>query len=262
MSVTSFGKVIPVTGQDLGFPGNISRIGERVIAARQALATRSTNQIYFGAASVIIPDATGGTYQSVADFIAQAPANAASVATQFAGAAVREVKTMLTYPEGQTPGIDLTGFYAPGKIAEILERGSMTVSVTSGAATSQAPVFIRTATNAGAAGSAVGDFVAEADAAVATTMGTTSGSANITVASGTGIIVGQFATGVGIPANTVVIAVNGTTVTLSQNATATAASGVAVSFQGTVQAPNTVFRTGYMDENNFAEITIKVRNAA
>lgn len=65
---------------------------------------------------------------------------------------------------------------------------------------------------------------------VTTTMGTTTSSKDITVASATGILAGQRAVGVGIPDGAFVTGVSGTTITLSDAATATAASGVAVSF--------------------------------
>ena len=69
---------------------------------------------------------------------------------------------------------------------------------------------------------------------VATTGSTTSASATVTVASATGIALGQKVAGTGIPANTTVQALAGTTVTLSANATATG-SGVALTFTGQAQ---------------------------
>lgn len=69
----------------------------------------------------------------------------------------------------------------------------------------------------------------------ATTISTTSGSAAATVASGTGIVVGQKVISANVPAGTTVSAVVGTAVTLSANATATAA-GTAVTFSTPVVA--------------------------
>jgi hypothetical protein len=64
----------------------------------------------------------------------------------------------------------------------------------------------------------------------ASTTGTaSSGSTALTVASGTGIVVGQEVRGTGIPYMTTVAAVSGTSVTLSQN-TSAALSGTAVTF--------------------------------
>jgi hypothetical protein len=188
----SFGGVIPVTALNLGFLGNVSRIGERVIAARQVLST-TPNPISFGQACVIIPDATGGTWQSISDFIAGA---GTFTAPRFAGIAVRNVKTYLTYVglgSVQTPQI---GNYGPGQIAEVLERGSITVKINNGTPASQGPVYVRTVANAGIPAGVVGGLEAVAD--------------------GT---------------NTVVV-------------------------------PGVVFRTGVLDANGVAEVTILSRTAA
>jgi hypothetical protein len=64
---------------------------------------------------------------------------------------------------------------------------------------------------------------------VSTTAGITSADDDITVASATGIEVGMYAYGAGIPQGATVSGISGTTVTLSANATATGAS-VAVKF--------------------------------
>ena len=69
MGSTPFGAVIPVTGLNIGFVGEVSRTADPpVIAAHQASATNLLN-ILFGGPVVLLGDATGGTWQSVADFI-------------------------------------------------------------------------------------------------------------------------------------------------------------------------------------------------
>lgn len=67
----AFGAVIPVTGLNTGFLGQVSRTnsGEPCIVARLANAL-NTNNISFGDTVVLLPDATGGTYRQLADFIA------------------------------------------------------------------------------------------------------------------------------------------------------------------------------------------------
>lgn len=157
--MSSFGGVIPVTALNLGFLGNVSRLGERVIAARPVKAN-TPNPINFGDGVVIVPDATGGTYQSIADFIAGA---GTFTATSLAGVAVRNVKTNLLYiglGNVQTPQI---GQYAPGSIAEILERGSITVKINNGTPASQGPVFVRKTANGAIPAGVVGGFEAVAD---------------------------------------------------------------------------------------------------
>ena len=90
----SFGQVIPVTGPNLGFPGNISRFGDRVVKARPFAPLTSTNNLNFGDPAVLIPTTTGGTWTSVADFIATV-ANIGKLAKQFAGKPVKGEVTLV-----------------------------------------------------------------------------------------------------------------------------------------------------------------------
>lgn len=66
----AFGAVIPVTGLNLGFLGQVSRTnsGDPVIVARQA-NSGNLNNIAFGDAVVLLPDSAGGTYRQMADFL-------------------------------------------------------------------------------------------------------------------------------------------------------------------------------------------------
>lgn len=159
--VTSFGGVIPVTTLNLGYPGNVSRIGERVIASRQVLLT-TPNAINFGDTVVIVADSVGGTYQSVKDFIATP---GTMTAARFAGVAVRNVKTMLQFIAWGNTQSALYGQYAPGQMAEVLERGSITVKINNGTPVSQAGVFLRTVYNASIPAGVVGGLEAVADGA-------------------------------------------------------------------------------------------------
>lgn len=267
MAYTSFGQVIPVTGPNLGFAGQVSRLGERVVPAREFVPYNSALNLNFGDPAVIIPNAQGGYYTSVADFVANATANIGLVASAFAGAAVREVQTQLAYPYGAgiVPGTQQLGYYAPGQIAEVLERGNITIPLSVGSPNAESQLYTRVVANAAVTAGVIGDWETNPAAtdlfSVATTL--TEGSTAATVASGTNIQVGQVISGVGIAAGTYVAAVAGTSVTLSQAATATFAStGSVLTFSNLVALPNTVARTGYVDVNGICEITIKVRNAA
>lgn len=191
--MSAFGATIPVTGLNNGFIGQISRTGERVVTSRPVLST-TPNPIPFGAPVVIIPTAGGGdSYQSVADFIAGA---GVFTAAKFAGVAVREVKTNLSYLALETLGTPQIGSYAQNEMAEALERGSINVQVNVGAPASQGPVYIRIALNGAIPAGVVGGFEAAADGA------------------------------------------------------------------NTIQLTNVVFRTGVLDSNNVAEITLLNRVAA
>lgn len=264
MTQYAFGQVIPVTGMNIGFPGAVSRFGERVIAARPFTPTTSTNNLSFGDPAVWVADATGGHYTSIADFVGTV-ANIAKVAAQFAGMAVREVKTQLTYGQNVQPGVQQVGYYSTGQMAEVLERGSGTVVLSVGAPQNGDQVYSRVVLNGAVAAGVLGDWETNPAAtdlfSVATTL--TQGSTAATVASGTNIVVGQIITGAGIAPGTYVAAVAGTAVTLSQAATATfATTGSILTFSNLVALPGVVARTGYVDANSMLEITLKNRVAA
>ncbi len=261
----SFGQVIGVTGPENGFQGTVSRFGERVIAARVFQPNNVLSNLFFGDPAVIIPTATGGTYNSVADFVAANPANISLVAQYFAGFAVREVKTQLTYPAGQQPGLQQVGYYASGQMAEVLERGSGTVLLTVGTPFAEAQVYTRVVLNANVPAGFIGDW--ETNPAATDLFGTTATAAAIgtalTVASGANTINGQIVAGFGIAPGTHVVSGGGTAnIVLSQNTTAIIPAGTPVTFSNLVALPNVVARTGHVDGNNIFEITIKVRNAA
>jgi hypothetical protein len=194
----SFGAVIPVTGLNLGFLGQVSRLGKRTITARIANNVTNSTAILFGAPVVIVANtnSAGGAYQSVADFI-----NVSSgtfTAALFAGIAVREVKTNLTYSAATPLSMVVAGSYAPGTMAEVLEEGTITVNIPVGTPVSQNPVWVRTVLNGAIPAGIIGDLEAVADGS-----------------------------------NTVSLATVGT-----------------------------VFRTGVLDANNTAEVTIRNRVAA
>jgi hypothetical protein len=172
-SGTPFGAVIPVTGLNIGFLGQVSRTGERVIAAGQASAQLTpfvADAIAFADAVYLVPDTTaqgatpsaptqpapltsslGGTYMSLrAAIIGTGTPGSPSggitfSAPYFSGIAVRLVKTMLGYP--QVPGTLAIGSYAPGEVMEVLERGSVVVRVWAGTPQRNQPVYLRTAYN-------------------------------------------------------------------------------------------------------------------
>src|ERR1700733_6773290 len=160
MTQFTFGQVIPVTGPNIGFQGTVSRFGERVIAARTVISTNTTN-LNFGDPSVLIPGAAGtgkDNYDSVADFVAAAVSNIGLISQYFAGMAVREVKTMLTYPAGQIPGLQQVGYYSAGQMAEVLERGSGTVLLSVGTPASQAQLYTRVVLNTAITAGLIGDW--------------------------------------------------------------------------------------------------------
>jgi hypothetical protein len=134
--------------------------------ARPAQPTNLLN-INFGDPVVLIKNATGGYWQSVADFVIgagtpSAPTGGAFTALLFAGVAVREVKTMLTYP--YTPGPAGIGNYAPGQIAEALEVGSIPVQFhVATTPVAGGPVYVRILLNGAITAGVIGGFETAAD---------------------------------------------------------------------------------------------------
>lgn len=255
----SFGVSLPVVALNNGFLGAVSRVGYPVIAARQVLST-TANPINFGAGVVAVAGGANGDYawQSIADFIA---GGGTFTAAKFAGVAVREVKTNLAYVALESIPANLIGSYAQGEMAEVLESGSVCVQINNGTPVSQGPVYVRTVANGTIPAGVVGGFEAVNDNAVNTTAAAaTTNSTTLTVSSATGIAIGQLITGIGIPANTYVTNVVGTTLTLSN--AATVGSAAALNFSNTTALVDVVFRTGNLDANSVAEITILNRIAA
>ena len=283
MGSPSFGTVIPVLALNLGFPGNVSRVGERVIHARQVSPT-TANPIKFGEGAVIVPDSMGGTVQSLADFI---NGGGNFDGNNFAGIAVRNVKTNLNYSTLGNTANPYIGSFAQTTMAGILERGSVAVTINNGTPISQSPVFVRTVLNGGIPAGVVGGFEAVADGTIAAGLaGTGNGTATglvigagaeneaftvtftsataykVTDANGNVIGYGKIVATTG---KTSYFASNRVSFLLTQGSAVfdnTSVFTLTVSALLTVGLPDVVFTTGVMDGNNTAEITLKNRVAA
>jgi hypothetical protein len=263
----SFGQVINVTGPNNGFQGSVSRFGERLITAREFVPYTATNNLNFGDPAIILPGvgSGGGAFTSVADAVGSSAANIALIASAFAGMAVREVKTQLTYPAGQTPGIQQVGYYANQQIAEVLERGSGTILLSVGAPQAGAQLYTRVVLNGAVPAGTVGDWETNPAATDLFSTTATAGAIGtaITLASGANTKNGQVVTGFGIAPGSYIVSGGGTTsIVINQNTTAIIPAGTPITLSNLVALPSTVARTGSLDSNNILEITIKNRNAA
>ncbi len=263
----SFGQVINVTGPNNGFQGTVSRFGERVIMAREFIPYNVANNLYFGDPTVILPGvgSGGGAVTSVFDAVSASAANIALIAQNFAGFAVREVKTQLTYGAGQQPGIQQVGYYTNQQMAEVAERANGTILLSVGAPLAEDQVYTRVVTNVAVPAGLIGDW--ETNPAATDLFSTTATAAAIgtavTVASATNTKNGQVVTGFGIAPGSYVVSGGGTTaIVLNKATTAIIPAGTPITFSNLVALPNVVARTGHLDTNNILEITIKVRNAA
>jgi len=245
-------KVIPVTGLNLGPVGSVSQSDFPLRTPRQVKST-DTKSVAFGEPVVLNSD---NTYSSVAQTLANA-AGSISAASAL-GIAVANTRTNPTFPMAGSLGVVTPGgSYAPATIADVLTQGTVNIQVNNGTPTAGGAVFIRLVANASIPAGIVGMLEAVADT-VATTGTASSGSTALTVASGTGIAVGQLVTGAGIAAGTYVAAVSGTSVTLSANTTA-ALSSTAVTFANTVVVNCMKFKTGVLGSDGTAQVTIPTR---
>lgn len=266
MPQISFGQVINVTGPGNGFPGTVSRFGERVIAARPFMPSNVALNLNFGDPAVIIPNNLGGYFDSVADFVAASAANVGLVAAYFAGMAVREVKTQLVYPAGQTPGILQVGYYANEQMSEVLERGSGTILLAAGDPLAEQQIYTRVVLNvANVPAGYIGDWETNPGATdlFSTTATAAVNATAVTLASATNTLNGQVVSGFGIQPGTYIVSGGGTVdVVLSLPTTTAIAAGTPITLSNLVALPSTVARTGHLDTNGILEITIKNRVAA
>ena len=157
-----FGQVIPVTGLNYGFPGTVSRLGDPLPVSKPVLNGTPDN-IQFGQPVVVIPLTGGGdAVVNVYDYILATSSGGQGgtfTAAKFAGVAIREVKTLLSYPVN--PDIPQAGSYAPNQDCGVLVRGTISVLVNNGTPSSQGTVYIRKTYNAAFPNGVVGGFEAQ-----------------------------------------------------------------------------------------------------
>lgn len=124
-----------------GYPGQVARHGDEISRTRPVSSATAAN-IKFGDPVV---QNTDGTVQSFA---------AANVAADFAGIAMRKVKSAKVYPYQNW------GYYAAEEPCDILLRGGISALCAWGTPTIGATVYIRTKVVSGTspAGAAIGDL--------------------------------------------------------------------------------------------------------
>jgi hypothetical protein len=250
--------VIGVKGLSLGFVGNISNEGYSLRTAREVEPT-DTLSVAFGETFVLNTD---NTYSSVKSYLGKGAGTISSLSA--VGIAASNVNINPTYNtvgtnDVLTPG----GVYAPGSMMDGLVQGTINVSCNYGTPTAGGAVYMRLAVNSAVPNGVIGGLEAAADPnpVTATTLTTTSGSANATVSSGTGLSAGMAITNANIPAGTFIKSIAGTAVVLSNNASATA-SAAAATFSNSILMPNFAWKTGYLETDLTAQLTILVRQIA
>lgn len=138
------GSVIGVQ-MDYGYPGQASRHGDEVSRTRPVKT--GTDNVKFGAPVVLNSD---GTVQLF---------GASNVAADFAGIAMRKVKSAVVYPYQNF------GYYAANEPCDVLERGGISAICAWGTAAVGGSVYVRIGVTSGTspAGAAIGDLGAAAE---------------------------------------------------------------------------------------------------
>jgi len=133
------GSVIGIQ-MDYGYPGQAARHGDEVSRTRPVKT--GTSNIKFGAPVVLNTD---GTVQLF---------GASNVAADFAGIAMRKVKSAVVYPYQNF------GYYSADEPCDVLERGGISAICAWGTPTVGGTVYVRTAVEVGVSpdGAAVGDL--------------------------------------------------------------------------------------------------------
>lgn len=152
--------VIPVTGINEGFVGNISSEGLSLRVPRPLNVT-DTKNIAFGEALVLN---SNNTYSSVAQFIANGGTLTSSTPL---GIAVTNTKTNATFPlNGSNGTMTPGGYYTPGQVVDGLVQGTIDVYVNNGTPVGAgSTVYVRVALNGAIPAGVVGGFEAVADGA-------------------------------------------------------------------------------------------------
>jgi hypothetical protein len=150
--------VIPVTGINEGFVGNISSEGYSLRVPRTVNPADTLN-IAFGESLVLN---NNNTYSSVASFIAGSGTLTASTRL---GIAVANTKTNGTFPlNGSNDVLTPGGFFTPGQVCDALVQGTIDVFCNVGTPTGAGgAVYVRVALNGAFPAGVVGGFEAVAD---------------------------------------------------------------------------------------------------
>jgi hypothetical protein len=250
--------VIPVTGLNLGFVGNISNEGYSLRTARQVNPS-DTNSVAFGETFVLN---SNNTYSSVKQYLANG--SGPFTASTPVGIAASNVNINPTYAiQGSNDVLTAGGVYLPASIMDGLVQGTINVSCNNGSPTAGGAVYIRTGLNAAVPAGVVGglEAVVDPNPVSAATITTTASSTAVTVSSATGITAGMAVSSTNVPAGTFIKSITGTAIVLSQAATASA-SGTAATFTSNVLYPNFAWKTGTLGADNTAQVTILARQIA
>ena len=252
---SSFGAVIPVTGLNNGFLGQVSRTnaGEPCIVARLANINNNAD-IKFGDTVVLLPDSDNGTYRQMADFLANGGETAQGTGNTNSNATLNGLSA--GFVNGLSVGMFLFGAGIPAgtQIKSIESATSLTLSQNATATATGVSVYV--AIFAGIAGREVKTQLSYPY---------TPGDAQIgSYAPGQmcEVMVGRGSITVAVPVGT---PFSNSQVYLRIAANGGVPAGVVGDLEAAPDGANTiplsgvVFKTGSLDANGVAEITFLTR---
>jgi hypothetical protein len=146
----------------LGFLGQFARNGDYVVRGDRPVQSTDAAGPTFGQPCCF--NASNDTVSSVPQFIANSGTPSMS---NFAGFAVREVKTMETFIQSGNSAPTVGG-YAPGQACDIIKRGNVIVqfqAASSSSAQAGGAVYLRISTNGTYPSAVVGGIESAADGA-------------------------------------------------------------------------------------------------
>lgn len=247
----SFGSVIPVTGLNVGFVGQISRTGGNpVILPRQA-NSNNADHISFGDLVVTLPDAAGGTFRALADFLANGgnpltTATGSGAATTITVASANGLRVgQFVFGTGIAPGAQIVSIVGTTVTLSIANAGAVSgnisVATLAGVAVREVKTDLSYPITPGAGG--IG-YYAPGDMCEVLQEGSICVVVNVGTPSATGPVFARIAVNGAIPAGLL------------------GDIEAAPDGSNTIQLDNAQWRTGVLDGNNVAELTLLSRQSA
>lgn len=253
--MSTFGTFIPVIGLNNGYPGQVSRTGggNPFIVAKLANAN-NVNNISFGDPVFILPDSAGGTLRQAADYFTNG--GGLAVTTNIANASPTATPSSLA---GLAPGMFVMGTgIAVGTFIVSINPAAGTITLSKNATATNASAALTYATFGG---------IAVREVKTQTTFPLPAGTSQIG-----SYLPGQMAEA--LVAGSIMAKINVGTPVQSGSVyiRAIVNGGIPAGLLGDLEAapdgvnnillPNVTFKTGTIDANNVAELTLLVRVAA
>lgn len=253
--MSSFGTFIPVIGLNNGYPGQVSRTGggNPFIVAKLA-NVNNANNINFGDPVMILPDSAGGTLRQAADFFTNG--GGLAITTNIANTSTTATPTTLA---GLYPGMFVMGTGIPvGTFIVSISQSAGTITLSKAATATNSTAALTYATFGGIAVREVKTQLGYPVPPGTSQIGYYA-PGQMCEALVAGSIMAKINVGTPVQSGSVYLRaiVNGSIPAGLLGDLEAAPDGV-----NNILLPNVTFKTGTLDANNVAELTLLVRVAA